>query len=69
MERITYGNSRVKKRARVVKQTNEVVVSNKIPGRMVEVGQYREDLGLWPDCCGPHFWSGGVNISVSNDLI
>ena len=33
----------MKKRARTIKQTDEVVITNKLKGRMMELGMYKQD--------------------------
>lgn len=45
MEKIKMGNPRMKKRARTIKQTNEVVLTNKMKGRMMELSAYKQEFG------------------------
>lgn len=43
MEKIKMGNPRMKKRARTIKETNEVVLTNKMKGKMMELSAYKQD--------------------------
>lgn len=52
-ERITFGNQRIKKKAKTVKECSEMKVSSSLPGLMIELSTYREDrlgaLFFFPD--------------------
>ena len=57
------GNPRMKKRARTIKETNEVVLTNKVKGKMMEISAYREDWAWTWTCsdttnCASKCWSG-----------
>lgn len=42
-ERITFGNQRIKKKAKTVKECSETKVANTLPGLMIELSTYRQD--------------------------
>lgn len=46
-EKIQFGNARIKKKTKSVIKAEETVVTNRVPGIMMELEKYKEACGLW----------------------